>query len=69
LKAHEKEKTRGYRDKIKVNGTVGNNQPGPSLPVRSDNGDVRGMDPGHTVEHSCCKLKQNKKYKKKMQRT
>jgi hypothetical protein len=57
FKTYEKEKIRGYRDKITVNGTVGNNQPGSSLPVRSDNGDVTGMDSGHTVENSCCKLK------------
>jgi hypothetical protein len=61
--ASEKEKSRCYREKkkIKVNGTLGNNQPGSSLPVRSDIGDVTSMDSGHgfmdSVENSYCKLK------------
>jgi hypothetical protein len=55
--AHEKEKRRCYTEKIKFNGTMGNNQPRSSLPVSSDIGDVTGMDSGHTVENSCCKLK------------
>jgi hypothetical protein len=44
------------RDKIKINGTK-QNQPESSLPVRSDNDEVTGMDSGHTVGNSCCKLK------------
>jgi hypothetical protein len=47
-----KNKIETTEKKIKVNSTLGNNQPGSSLPVRSDTGDVTGMDSGHTVENS-----------------